>query len=89
LQHCHQCLSILHNYFDDLTKLFSNQYLTKFLDTSAKPFFPCTDYTLCTCLHLLEDPKTNSKHYVKKHGFKVLVVDSSRFNHSREYGSAS
>jgi len=34
-------LSILHNYFDDLTKLFSDLYLAKFLDTSSKPFFPC------------------------------------------------
>jgi len=25
-----------------LIKLFSNLYLTKFLDTSAKPFFSCT-----------------------------------------------
>jgi len=24
------------------TKLFSDLYLAKFLDTSAKPFFPCT-----------------------------------------------
>jgi len=23
------------------TKLFSNLYLAKFLDTSAKPFYPC------------------------------------------------
>jgi len=35
-------LSILHNYFDDPTKLFSDLYLAKFLDTSAKPFFLCT-----------------------------------------------
>jgi len=32
-------LSILHNYFDDSIKLFSDLYLTKFLDTSAKSFF--------------------------------------------------
>jgi len=31
-------LDILHNYFDSLTKLFSDLYLTKIL---AKPFFPC------------------------------------------------
>jgi len=30
-----------HNYFDSPTKLFSNLYLAKFLDTSTKPFFPC------------------------------------------------
>jgi len=39
LNFCHQCLSILHNYFDGPAKLFSNQYLTKFLDTLAKSFF--------------------------------------------------
>jgi len=32
-------LSILHNYFNGLTKLFLNLYLAKFLDTSAKLFF--------------------------------------------------
>jgi len=36
-------LSVLHNYFDGLTKLFSDLYLVKFLDSSAKPFFPCDD----------------------------------------------
>jgi len=30
---------IIHNYFDDPTKLFSNLYLTKFLDTLTKPIF--------------------------------------------------
>jgi len=34
--------SVLHNYFNDLTKLFSDLYLVKFLDTSAKSFFSCT-----------------------------------------------
>jgi len=29
------------NYFDNPTKLFSDLYLAKFLDTSAKLFFPC------------------------------------------------
>jgi len=28
-----------HNFFDSLTKLFSNLYSTKFLDISTKPFF--------------------------------------------------
>jgi len=37
------CLSILHNYFDDPTKLFSDLYLVKFFDTSAKPFFSRAD----------------------------------------------
>jgi len=38
-QLCHQCLSILHYYFDGPTKLFSDLYLAKFLNTSAKSFF--------------------------------------------------
>jgi len=33
-------LRFLHNYFDGLTELFSNLYLTKFLGASAKSFFP-------------------------------------------------
>jgi len=32
---------VLHNYFDSPTKLFSDLYLAKFLDTSAKSFFSC------------------------------------------------
>ena len=31
----------LPNYFDGSTKLFSDLYLAKFLDTAAKSFFPC------------------------------------------------
>jgi len=34
-------LSVLLNYFDDLTKLFS--YLAKFLDILPKTFFPCAN----------------------------------------------
>jgi len=34
-------LSIPYNYFDGLIKLFSDLYLTKFLDVLAKSFFPC------------------------------------------------
>jgi len=35
------CLSVLvYNYFDDLTKLFSDLYLTKFLGILTKSFFP-------------------------------------------------
>jgi len=30
-----------HNYFDSPTKLFSDLYLTKFLDILTKLFFPC------------------------------------------------
>jgi len=37
-------LNVLHNYFDSLLKLFSDLYLTKFLNTSAKLFLPCKDY---------------------------------------------
>jgi len=33
--------STVHNYFDASTKLFSDLYLAKFIDTSAKPFFSC------------------------------------------------
>jgi len=36
-------LSVLHNYFDGPTKLFSDLYLAKFLDSSAKSFFPCNN----------------------------------------------
>jgi len=32
-------LNSLRNYFDGPTKLFSDLYVVKFLDTSAKPFF--------------------------------------------------
>jgi len=34
-------LKILHDYFDDPTKLFLDMYVTKFLAASAKSFFPC------------------------------------------------
>jgi len=34
-------LSVLHNYFDGPIKLFSDLYVAKFLNKSAKPFFPC------------------------------------------------
>jgi len=34
------CLNVLvYNYFDDLIKLFSDLYLTKFLDVLTKSFF--------------------------------------------------
>jgi len=33
----YQCLSVLRNYFDDLTKVFSD--VAKFLDISVKLFF--------------------------------------------------
>jgi len=42
-------LSVLHNYFDGPTKLFSDLYLVKFLDTSAKPFFPRSDVNNIDC----------------------------------------
>jgi len=34
-------LNVLHNYFYDLTKLFSDLYPAKFIDTLAKSFFSC------------------------------------------------
>jgi len=33
-------LSVLYNYFDNSMKLFSDLYLAKFLDKTAKLFFP-------------------------------------------------
>jgi len=33
-------LSVLYNYFNSITKLFSNLYLAKFLNILAKIFFP-------------------------------------------------
>jgi len=33
-------LSVLHNYSDSLTKLFSDLYSVKFFNASAKPFLP-------------------------------------------------
>jgi len=43
IRHCQKCLSVLHDYFDGPTKLFSDLYPVKFLDTSTKPFFPFLD----------------------------------------------
>ena len=34
-------LRVQHDYFNGLTKLFSDLYPAKFLDTLAKPFFSC------------------------------------------------
>ena len=39
-------LSVLHNYLDGPTKLFSNLYLTKFLDISEKLSFLCYNFVL-------------------------------------------
>jgi len=39
LQYCLSFLSFLHNYFDSPTKLISNLYLAKFLDTLVKLSF--------------------------------------------------
>jgi len=36
---CIIVINILHHYFDGLTKLFSDLYLAKFLNTLAKPLF--------------------------------------------------
>jgi len=35
---CHQYLSVLHNYLDDLTKLFPDPYLAKFSDKQNRSF---------------------------------------------------
>jgi len=40
LQHYLSCLRFLCNYFEGPTKLFSDWYLAKFLDTSPNSFFP-------------------------------------------------
>jgi len=45
-------LSVLHNYFDRLTKLFSDLYLAKFLDTSSKPSFPPIVMISLVSLHI-------------------------------------
>jgi len=39
LQHYHQRLNVLRNYFDSSTKLFLDLYPAKLLDTSAKHCF--------------------------------------------------
>jgi len=45
-------LSVLHNYFNSPTKLFSDLYQAKFLDTLAKlPFFPCSPYFCYYCYY--------------------------------------
>jgi len=38
LRHCRKYLGVLHNYFDSPTKLSSDLYPAKFLDTPTKPF---------------------------------------------------
>jgi len=43
------CSSVLHNKFDSSTKLFSDLYLVKFLDTSANSFFPLYNYENVKC----------------------------------------
>jgi len=45
-----KCLSILHNYFNEPIKLFSDLYAAKFLDTSTKPFFPYIFSQLCVSI---------------------------------------
>jgi len=41
--------SVLHNYFNSPTKLFSDLYLAKFLDILAKSFFLC-GYKSISCV---------------------------------------
>jgi len=52
--------SFLHNYFDILTKLFLNLYLSKFLDTLAKLFFPCKQILYVELIHNYCNYKTVS-----------------------------
>jgi len=40
-------LSVWASYMIILTKLFSDLYLAKFLDTSTKSFFPCNNKKIC------------------------------------------
>jgi len=49
---CYQHLNKFknHNYFDDLTKLFSDLYLAKFLDVSTKSIFLMLFLKLCRCI---------------------------------------
>jgi len=52
--------NVLCNYFDDPNKLFSDLYLAKFLDISAKLFFPCIfgKYVLRTRVQNLDAKST-------------------------------
>jgi len=53
---CDSSLNILHNYFDDPRKFFSDLYLAKFLDFN-KPFFPCRllCFNRCRIVHLFRN----------------------------------
>jgi len=48
LHHCSSFLSVLHDYFND-PKLFSDLYLIKFFNISAKSFFSCKHAKFATC----------------------------------------
>jgi len=50
LQYCSSYLNFPHNYFDGSTKLFSDLYLSKFLDTLTKSFFPYTTTRKCSLM---------------------------------------
>jgi len=67
-------LSVLYNYFDNPTKLFSNLHLAKFFNISAKLFFSCTHlkYTdvVYEVLYIVKyrvifTQKTKSRIYIK------------------------
>jgi len=91
----------LHNYFDGPTKLFSDLYLPKFLDTSATSFFSCIFFfcarVLCNILSTLSSYFNNrccsSPWYVyiiHKHS-KYTLTHNERFIainelHTDEYG---
>jgi len=72
------CLSVLHN-FDNLTILFSDLYLAKFLDTSAKLFFPYKHRTCLTCKFSIY----YTKFLIQFSFWKVLFIDPLiiRFNY--------
>jgi len=58
-------LSVLHNhyiYIYSLIKLFSGLYLARFLDTSAKMFFPCR--------------KISKKYLIQQYWYRDLFAES-------------
>jgi len=66
-------LNVLHYYFDSLIKLFSDLYFAKFLDTSAKSFFPCAFifYLLYMQLNILN----------LQLSIKVVYVNLKKYNY--------
>jgi len=58
-------LAFLHNYFNSLSKLFSDLYLHKFLDASAKLFFPCAIKFLLEETVGIKDETDHISKYIK------------------------